>query len=123
MATQLDRPAEEYVDSLDDRPDGPAAAVVMAAGIGSATLGVLTTFAVISSGVNDFLGKWAFDQGVGPLAGKTTIASIVFFVAWFILHRMWATRDMDFAPKFRVALILIGVGILGTFPTFFELFH
>lgn len=108
---------------LVDKPDGPGAAVMLAAGIGVFVLGVLTTAAVISSSVKDFLLKWEWGQGVGPLAGKTTLASIAFFASWVGLHLLWRDKDIDIKRVFAVALGLGLLGALGTFPTFFEAFE
>ncbi len=36
----------------------------------------------VSETIHDFFGDMAFDQGVGPLAGKTILASLGFFISW-----------------------------------------
>lgn len=108
---------------LEDKPDGPGAAVMLAAGIGICVLGLNTVFAVISAGYNDFLGKFAGDAGVGPLAGKTIIAVLFFFLSWIILHVMWKDKDVDIKKMFWVGLGLGLIGALGTFPPVFEAFH
>jgi fluoride ion exporter CrcB/FEX len=109
--------------NLADKPDGPGAAAMLAAGIGIFVLGFLTTFAVISTGLHDFLAKWEWGQGVGPLAGKTTIASLAFFASWGALHLAWRDKDIDIKKIFMIGLILGLLGAVGTFPTFFEAFE
>ena len=109
--------------NLADRPDGPGAAAMLATGIGIFVLGFLTTVAVISTGLNDFLAKWEWGQGVGPLAGKTTIASLAFFASWGGLHVAWRDKDVDIKKIFMIGLILGLLGAIGTFPTFFEAFE
>jgi fluoride ion exporter CrcB/FEX len=109
--------------NLADKPDGPGAAAMLAAGIGIFVLGLLTTGAVISSGLKDFLLKWEWGQGVGPLAGKTTIASLAFFASWGLLHMAWRNKDVDIKKIFMIGLILGILGAIGTFPTFFEAFE
>jgi hypothetical protein len=109
--------------NLADKPDGPGAAAMLAAGIGIFTLGVLTTGAVISTWLHDFLAKWAWGQGVGPLAGKTTIASLAFFASWAVLHVVWRDKDVDIKKIFTIGLILGLLGAVMTFPTFFEAFE
>lgn len=109
--------------NLVDKPDGPGAAAMLAAGIAIFVLGFLTTFAVISDGIHDFLAKWEWGQGVGPLAGKTTIATIAFFASWAGLHLAWRDKDVDIKKIFTIGLILGLLGALGTFPTFFEAFE
>ena len=56
--------------NLPDKPDGPAAAAMLSAGLGIFTLGFLTTLAVISGSVKEFLRWWEWGQGVGPLADR-----------------------------------------------------
>ncbi len=109
--------------NLADRPDGPGAAAMLAAGIGIFVLGFLTTVAVISTWLHDFLAKWEWGQGVGPLAGKTTIASLAFFASWSGLHIAWRDKDVDIKKIFMIGLILGLLGAVGTFPTFFEAFE
>ncbi|HSI98537.1 MAG TPA: hypothetical protein VK926_09250, partial [Gaiellaceae bacterium] len=74
-----------------ERPSGPAAAVVLAAGIGAFVLGLMTTLNEASSGINDFL---RFSNDVGPLSGKTVIGGAAFFVAWAVLGVLWRGRGV-----------------------------
>ena len=92
---------------------------LIAAGVGSVVLGILTTAAEASKSFADAL-QW-FDR-VGPLSGKTLVAVAVFFIAWGVLHAMW--RDKDPAPGriFLWSWILLAVGVLLTFPIFFQMF-
>ena len=115
---------DEVVDTAREsdprrRPFGPVAAVFIAAGVGSVVLGILTTAAEASKSFADAL-QW-FDR-VGPLSGKTLVAVAVFFIAWGVLHAMW--RDKDPAPGriFLWSWILLAVGVLLTFPIFFQMF-
>ncbi len=109
--------------NLPPKPDGPAAAAMLSAGLGIFTLGFLTTLAVISGSVKEFLRWWEWGQGVGPLAGKATIAVIVWLASWAVLNRMWKERDLDLKIWFYRGLWLGVLGGIGTFPPFFELFH
>ncbi len=109
--------------NLPERADGPGAAAMLAAGIGIFVLGFFTTAAVISSSIKDFLLKFEWGQGVGPLAGKTTLATIAFFGSWALLHSQWRTKDIDIKKVFTVGLILGLLGAIGTFPPFFEAFE
>jgi threonine/homoserine efflux transporter RhtA len=47
---------------------------------------------------------------------------IVFFASWVILHLIFRGKNMNFARATTIALILLGLGLLGTFPPFFEAF-
>lgn len=108
---------------LKDKPDGPAAAVMIASGLGVFTLGLLTTLAVINGSVKSFLEWFQFDQGVGALAGKSTVAVIVFFIAWLVLYLLWRDKDVDLKKSFYIGLGLGILGAIGTFPPFFEMFE
>lgn len=102
-----------------DKPDGPVAAAMVAAGVGSLALGVFTTLAEASTDVKDWL---AFDDGVGPLAGKTTFAVIVWLLSWAVLHVVYRKRPSDLRLALIITLVLVALGLIGTFPTFFQMF-
>ncbi|HEX2459603.1 MAG TPA: hypothetical protein VHJ58_05595 [Vicinamibacterales bacterium] len=102
-----------------DRPTGPVAAAVFAAGIGAFVLGLLTTLSEASTGVHDFL---EFDDDVGPLSGKTILAVIAYFGSWGVLHAVWRRQNPALRPIFIAAAVLVALGVLGTFPTFFQAF-
>jgi hypothetical protein len=102
-----------------DRPEGPIAAAILAGGIGAAALGLFTTLAEASTDVKDWL-DWNAD--VGPLSGKTIMAVIVWLVAWAILHVLYRDRPYETRRAFVIAMVLVALGVLGTFPTFFQAF-
>jgi hypothetical protein len=101
------------------KPNGPAAAVLIAAGIGTFVLGLLATLNEASTDVNEFL---AFTDDVGPLSGKTILATAAFFLSWAILGFVWRGRDLAWRPILIVTIVLLALGFVGTFPTFFEAF-
>lgn len=105
----------EYVD----KPEGPIAAAIIAGGIGCAAVGFFTTLAEASTGAKDWL-QW--NDRVGPLSGKTIMAVIVWLASWAVLHVLYRDRPYETRKAFTIAVALIGVGVLGTFPTFFKLF-
>jgi len=115
------RRAEERLARIQfqDKPEGPIAAAIIAGGIGAAALGLFTTLAEASTGVKDWL-QWS--DRVGPLSGKTIMAVLVWLVSWAVLHVALRSRPYETRRALVVALVLIGLGVLGTFPTFFRLF-
>jgi hypothetical protein len=122
MADAVERPpAEERLTRIAfaDRPEGPIAAAIIAGGVGAAALGVVTTLAEASTGVKDWL---AWSDRVGPLSGKTILAVAVWLVAWAVLHVALRSRPYETRRALVVSLVLIALGVLGTFPTFFQLF-
>jgi len=102
-----------------DKPEGPIAAAIVAGGVGAAALGLFTTLAEASTDIKDWL-NWNDD--VGPLSGKTIMAVIVWLVAWAILHAIYRGKPYETRRAFTIALVLVGLGVLGTFPTFFQAF-
>jgi hypothetical protein len=98
---------------------GVAAAAMIAGGIGTFVLGLLTTGAEASEGLANALNWW---NPVGPLSGKTGLAVIVWLISWYVLDRVWHNENRRLQQAFTITLILIGLGLLLTFPPFFELF-
>lgn len=101
------------------KPEGPISAAILAAGVGALTLGVLTTLAEASTSVADFL-RWS--TAVGPLAGKTGLTVIVWLASWAGLHLWLRRKPYETGRALTVAVVLIALGVLGTLPTFFQLF-
>ena len=99
--------------------NGPAAAAILASGIGSFALGLFTTLAQAVVPIKNGLNLY---DPAGPLSGKTTGVIVVWLVAWGLLHALWKDQQVDFTKVFIVALIMIALGLLGTFPLFFEAF-
>jgi hypothetical protein len=112
--------------SAGTRPNGPPAAAVLAAGIGAVVLGLMTTGAVIFEGLADFL---RFDEnlgigsGVGPLSGKTIVATLAYLVSFVGFGIAWRGREVNFRGVFIVAMALLALGFLLTFPPIFEAFE
>lgn len=76
-------PAEQ---ELEPAATGPAAAVTLAAAIGILVLGIVTTLSEASSSIGDSL-QW--NDRVGPLSGKTIVASAAFLASWGALGTLW----------------------------------
>jgi hypothetical protein len=102
-----------------ERAEGPAAAAILATGIGAVTLGLATTVAEMSTTVSGWLDLYS---RVGPLSGKTIAAVVVWLLSWAALHVMLRDRPVLTRTVLLTTVVLIGLGLLGTFPTFFELF-
>jgi hypothetical protein len=102
-----------------ERPNGSAAAALVAGGLGSFAVGLMTVLAEASDGLRSAL---AFYPPAGPLSGKTTVAVAIWLVAWAVLGRLWGDKDVDFDRAATWAFVLLGAGLVATFPPFFELF-
>ncbi len=108
-----------------DKPNGPAAAVVLAAGIGAFVLGLMVTLAVMSADFASFLDfskNYGIGSGVGPLSGKVIIATAAFFVSWIGFGYTWRSKDVNFRTIFVSAMVLLALGFALTFPPIFDLF-
>lgn len=101
------------------KPTGVGAAVLVAAGLGTFVIGLMTSLAELSEGLKNAL-NWY--NPAGPLSGKTGTGVIVWLVAWIILHTAWKNKDVNLNRVFGWAMALIIVGFLLTFPPVFELF-
>jgi hypothetical protein len=110
---------KETPEAAVEKPEGPIAAAIIAAGIGAAALGLFTTLAEASESFSDWL---AWSDDVGPLSGKTILAVAVWLVAWAILHIVLRKRQRGVASALTIGLILVAAGLVGTFPTFFQAF-
>ena len=102
-----------------ERPNGPAAAAMIAGAIGVLVLGFLTTLNEASTDAHDFLEFW---KNVGPLSGKTLIAVGAFLGSWLVLAPLLWRRNVALNTVLLVTALLIAGGFIGTFPKFFELF-
>ena len=99
-------------------PNGPGAAAILAAGIGCAAVGILA----FAGDASDAMGKALnFYNPAGTLSGVTTLAIIIWLVAWFVLARMWATKTVAMAKVNVASFALLIIGLLLTFPPFMDL--
>jgi len=117
----LDAPEVDALH-LDERPDGPGAAAMMAAGIGIFVTGLFTVLSEASVPVHDWLESLEFGRGVGPLAGKTILGTLSFFGSWLVLGMAWRTKELDLRRWFWIALALGVVGAAAMFPPIFQAF-
>jgi hypothetical protein len=101
------------------KPNGPAVAVMLAAGIGAVVLGILTTLSEASEGMADFL---EFSERVGPLSGKTDLAATAFLLSWAGLHAALRKRDIAWKPVIIATIVLFTIAVVMTYPPFFQLF-
>lgn len=107
---------------LPDKPDGPGAAMMISAGVGIFVLGFLTVLAEASTGAKSWLQKWEWGQGVGPLAGKTTLAALAYIASLIVLWVIWRAKNVNLKTAFYIGLALGVLGAIGTYPTFFQKF-
>jgi hypothetical protein len=102
----------------ENLPNGPGAAAILAAGIGCAAMGILAFVGDASDTIGNLLN---FYNPTGTLSGVTTVAIIVWLVAWFALSRLLQTQTVAMMKVSVVSFILLAVGFLLTFPPFMDL--
>jgi hypothetical protein len=112
------RPVSRPDAHAGHRPNGPAAAAHLAAGLGCLTLGLLTWLGAWQESIDRTL--TLFEQ-VGPLSGKSSGAVLVWLFAWAGLHAWLRKRAFNFGAVFTITLVLIALGFAGTFPPFIAL--
>jgi hypothetical protein len=104
-----------------NKPNGPVAAALLAGGIGSAVLGLVTLIYEINT-KTAFATSLVWSKPVGALSGKSSYGIIAFFLAWIILHFVWKGKEVKFNMISLVSTALLVVGLIGTFPPVWHLF-
>ncbi len=99
-------------------PDGPGAAAILAAGIGCFAIGLFATLGDAFPAVARF---FDFYDPTGPLSGVTTSGIAVWLVAWYALSKRWRTTNVAMGKVNIAAFVLLGLGVLLTFPPFMDL--
>ena len=97
--------------------NGAAQAAFLAAGIGAFAMGLI----VILNEVGLFAAP-ALYTPAGGVSGRTTFAVVIWLIGWAALHSRWKRRQIDSRRVQAVALILISLGVLLTFPPVWKLF-
>ena len=100
-------------------PNGSGAAAILSAGIGSFMVGFLAVAADKSASLKSLL---VFYKPTGPLSGVTTVAILVWLIAWGILEGSWRKRNVALGRISAIALVLLGLSLLLTFPPVADLF-
>jgi hypothetical protein len=100
-------------------PNGSAAAAILAAGAGSFALAVLAL-----AGDKSALARRILDfyNPTGPLSGVTTVAILFWLLTWGILEWRWRSRTVAAGNISAVALALLILSLILTFPPVVDLF-
>ncbi len=102
----------------DEIPNGAGGAAILGAGIGSAALGILAFWGDASDSMGKALN---FYNPSGTLSGVTTLAIVIWLVAWFVLNRLWRDKTVGMLKINVVSVALLAAGFLLTFPPFMDL--
>jgi len=99
--------------------NGSGAAAILAAGVGTFALAVLACAGDKSAAVKNSL---IFYKPTGPLSGVTTTAILIWLLTWSILEWRWRNRTVAVGRISTVAIALLGLSLLLTFPPVVDLF-
>lgn len=99
--------------------NGSGAAAILAAGIGAFMLAVLAVAADKATSIQRLM---VFYKPTGPLSGVTTTAILIWLFTWGILEWRWRSRTVAVGRTNAIALILLGLSLLLTFPPCVDLF-
>ncbi len=99
--------------------NGSGVAAILAAGVGSFTLAVLACAGDKLATVKNSL---VFYKRTGPLSGVTTVAILGWLLAWGILEWRWRNKTVAAGRISAIALVMLGLGLLLTFPPIVDLF-
>jgi hypothetical protein len=99
-------------------PNGPGAAAILAAGVGSFALGAFAFVGDASPTVKQAFIVW---NPTGPLSGVTLAAIAVWLAAWFLLSLRWSTREVKLQRVNLASFAMLIAGLLLTFPPFADL--
>jgi len=106
----------EDVPTTSARANGASLAAFLAAGIGSLAMGAL----VVLNEAGIFPSPSLYGPA-GGLSGRSTLAVVVWLVAWAWLHRRWRGREIEARRVYLATLVLAALGLLATFPPLWEL--
>jgi hypothetical protein len=97
----------------------PAAAAFLAAGIGCLGYGLVI---VLVEAIPNFKKFLTFSNDVGPLSGKVTFGIGIWLLAWVVTYLAMRNRKVNFNLVFIISMALLAVGLLFSFPPFYEIF-
>jgi hypothetical protein len=111
-----DRKASPDVTSI---PNGSGAAAILSAGLGSFALAVLAFAGDKSAFIKSYL---VFYKPTGALSGVTTAAILIWLFSWGVLGWRWRKKTVAAGRISAIALALLALSLLLTFPPVVDLF-
>jgi len=99
--------------------NGSGAAAILANSVGTFALAVLACAGDKLAAVKSSL---VFYRPTGPLSGVTTAAILIWLLTWGILEWRWRYRTVAAGRISALALVMLGLSLLLTFPPIVDLF-
>ena len=100
---------------IDTAVSGTANGATMASFLG-AGIGAFAMGAIVLLNESGLFAAPALYAPAGGVTGRTTIATMVWLISWGVLHYWWRSRQITPARVYAVTLLLVALGVLGTFP-------
>jgi hypothetical protein len=98
-------------DARTTTANGAAVAALLGAGIGAFAMGLV----VILNEAGLFAAPALYGPA-GGVSGRTTLAVVIWLIAWGALHRQWREREVEPRRVFVLTIALVGAGVLLCFP-------
>lgn len=117
VETRIGRSEPGVRDTRVQPVNGGALAAFVGAGIGAFAMGA---FVLLNES-----GIFAAPSLYGPaggVSGRTTLAVVTWLIGWALLHNRWKGRQLEASRLFSLTFVLIGLGVLATFPPVWGLF-
>lgn len=99
--------------SATAKPNGAAAAAMVAASVGCCALAVLAAIGDAAKSAASLLTFW---KPTGPLSGVSTLAIGLWLIVWVVLDRRWRAKDCAWARVNLAVGALLAIAFLLTFP-------
>src|SRR5271165_4112376 len=97
--------------------NGPGAAAVLSAAIGSLAFGI---FAFAADAVPAIGRGFVFWTPTGALSGVSSTAIVVWLITWYVLSRRLASRDVNLVWVNVASGLMLIAALLLTFPPFMD---
>ena len=97
---------------------GPAAAAILAVGIGVFTLGLC---AILGDAFRPVAAVFNWVPRTGPLSGVTGCAIVLWLATWWVLRSQWQSRPVALRRINVIAALLFLIGVLLSFFPFMDL--
>jgi hypothetical protein len=97
-------------------PNGATMASFLGAGVGAFALG-----AIVLLNEAGLFAAPALYAPAGGVTGRTTLAVVLWLIAWGVLHYLWRGREIEARRVCPMTLVLVFLGVLATFPPVWRL--
>lgn len=98
-------------------PNGAALAAYVAAAVGAFATGLISLLNAAGA-----LPVPTLYAPAGGVTGRTTLAVLIWLIAWAVLHRRWKQRDLEPGRAHVVTVVLTLLGIVFALPPVWALF-